>query len=142
MSAYVPVPPPTPIGVANEARKANARQRRRWRAALADGTLTLDEFLQFAATPRGRHFRKFKLIEVLTDQPGWSRARARRALDRFLEAVAVESTTPRSRIPSASDATVGWLVSGHRPADLWRWWWRCVDDPVSPWEGFPYRPAP
>lgn len=106
-------------------------QRARWRLAMSDGSVSLDDVFRYSTTPAGAHFRRFRLSEVLGSQPEWTTSRARRVLSRFQRLVGVD-------LPDSS-LTIGWLMS-HRTgkADRWRSWWYAVGDPDAPWPGFPY----
>jgi hypothetical protein len=119
------------IEVLHEARRNANRTRTNALLLVADGLLNPIQVIEQASTPAGRPLRKITLYQLLVNQPGWGRSRAKEIIEK-VSSISEEAV-------STKDLTILWLLNyrthGRRIQSLIN----CLPIKVgtTPWPGFP-----
>jgi hypothetical protein len=127
--------PHTSVDTLNEARRRANRLRSTSLVLVADGLLTPIQFVDQSGTASGAPLRRTTLFQLLMNQPGWGRVRARAIVNTIADVTGVR--------PDVRKITVGWAID---PRAHGRHYQALVDSltpkATDPWPGFPLQRGP
>lgn len=134
-----PMPPATPLEVANKARTEAREIRALALLRVRNGDMTPLDVLDAAATEVGRPLMKLSIYQLLIAQEGWGDKKAKEAIRRLFEVLEMKPSDPTS-------LKVGWVLDPRSGGRRFLAWVDVIEirsrKIQPPWTGFPFTPAP
>lgn len=134
-----PIPPATPLPVANKALNAAVKMRAEYLLSITIGDITPLDLIRQAARPDGRPLLTIPLKKILSAQQGWGAKKAENALTEICAVLREDLKTDRK---NGHKLTVGWLLDPRSGGRRLMAWVDVVEvrprGNMPPWSGFPF----